>query len=1096
MDGNASFGYWVRRRRKTLDLTQAELARQVGCAEGTIRMIEADARRPSRQIAERLADQLAIARADRAAFIRAARAELGADRLAPPTQDASGALGLAVTPMPGVVPPTSLPSGTVTFLFTDIEGSTPLWEQHPQAMPDRLAQYNTILHETIAAHDGVVFKTLGDAVCAAFASAPAALVAALAAQRALQGEPWGATGRLRVRMALHVGSVEVREGDYAGLPLSRIARLLAAAHGGQILLSLAAAELVREHLPSDTELRDLGEHRLKDLTRPERIFQLVAANLPTDFPPLNSLERHRHNLPAQLTGLIGREREVTEVCTLLRTPAVRLLTLSGPGGSGKTRLALQAAAELLDNFPDGVFFVNLAPISAPELVAGAITQTLGIRETAGRPLLDGLNDYLREKNMLLLLDNFEQVSPAAPVIADLLAAAPRLKVLVTSRAVLHLYGEREFAVPPLGLPPHPPTPSPTPGRGGAGDAGGLSQYEAVRLFVERAQAVKADFAITDANVPAVAEICERLDGLPLAIELAAARVKLLAPQALLERLERRLPLLTGGAQNLPARQQTLRNTIDWSYELLDADEQALFARLAVFVGGCTLEAAESICADREPRIEDGGWKMEDRSSIFYPPSSILDGLAALVDKSLLRQLEGRDGAPRFVMLETIREYALERLVARGEEAALRQRHAAYYLALAERAQPLLHGAEQLAWLNRLEAEYDNLRVALAWSQAAGRADVALRLAGALGWFWFVRGYLTEGRAWLAGVLNGFPFAYDSEERAIGAARATALNRAGLLANFQADHHAARALFEEALSLSQASGDRRNTARAFFGQGRCAFAQEDVWSALTLFETSLALAREAGEPWDVTIALAHVGWMAVMQGDYGHGETWLEECLARCREQGDWGSMAATLLLLGYAARNQRDYTRARRLYEEGLVLFKQLGDKWQIANALNNLGNLAWSQGDYPRAAAYYDESLARYQEIGDQSSIALSFCDQGYLALDQGDEARAAALLARSLALSREIGETGLIAYCLRGLGGVAMAQGQPERGARLLSAAEALFDAYGHAMNPTARDRHDREVTTAREQLGEAAFAAAWEAGRGMPLEQVIAYALDTTT
>ncbi|HEU5104118.1 MAG TPA: tetratricopeptide repeat protein [Roseiflexaceae bacterium] len=1079
MDGNASFGYWVRRRRKALDLTQAELARRVGCAEGTIRMIEADARRPSRQIAERLADQLAIAPADRAAFIRAARAELSADRLAPPTQDASRALSPAATHAPAILFSSALPSRTVTFLFTDIVGSTALWEQHPQAMTDLLARHDAILRKAIAAHDGVVFKTVGDAVCAVFASAPAALGAALAAQRALHAEPWGATGPLRVRMALHTGSVEAREGDYAGLPLSRVAQLLAAGHGGQMLLSLATEELVREHLPSGVDLRDLDVHRLTDLTRPEHIFQLVAADLPADFPPLNSLERHRHNLPAQLTGLIGREREVAEVCTLLRTPDLRLLTLTGPGGTGKTRLALQAAVELLGDFQDGVFFVNLAPISDPQLVTGVIAQIVGVRETTGRPLLDRLYDYLHEKRMLLLLDNFEQVSPAAPVIAELLVAAPHLKVLVTSRAVLHLYGEREFAVPPLEIPEH--------GRFAGLDR--LTQYEAVRLFIERAQAVKTDFLITNANAPAVAEICYRLDGLPLAIELAAARVKLLAPQALLERLERRLPLLTGGAQNLPVRQQTLRATIDWSYYLLDADQQALFARLAVFVGGCTIEAAEAVIT-----LNVQTARCEPAEGFEH--SNVLDGLAALVDKSLLRQVEGPDGAPRFVMLETIREYALERLVASGEEAELRQGHALYYLALAERAEPLLHGAEQLAWLDQLDAEHDNLRAALSWSQVPDRADVALRLAGALGWFWFVRGYLTEGRAWLADVLTGFPVSYSSEEQGAehtSAARATALNRAGLLADFQADHTAARALFEEALSISQALGDRRNTARALFGKGRCAFAQEDAQSAAALFESSLVLAREAGEPWDVTIALIHVGWAAVMQGDYERGETWLGECLALCRNQGDWGAMAATLGLLGYAARNQRDYARARVLYEEGLALFKQLGDKWQIANALNNLGNLAWSQGDYLEAAAYYNESLALYREIGDQSSIALSFCDQGYLAHAQGDDTRAAALLAESLALSHDIGETGLIAYCLRGLGGVAVAQGQPERGARLLSVAEALFDAYGHVMNPTARDEHDREVASTREQLGETAFAAAWQAGRGMPLEQAIAYAFD---
>ncbi len=504
-----------------------------------------------------------------------------------------------------------LPTGTVTFLFTDIEGSTTRWEHQRAAMQAALARHDDILRAAIEAHEGHVFKTVGDAFYAVFTSAPDALEAALAAQSPLQAEAWSEdVDTLRVRMALHTGTVQQRDGDYFGPPLNRVARLLSAGHGGQVLLSHVTRELVRDYLPPGAELRDLGEHRLKDLIRPEHVFQLVAPDLPADFQPLRTLDNRPNNLPLQLTPFIGRERELEVVRERLAQPDMRLLTLSGPGGTGKTRLGLQVAADLLDTFPDGVWFVNLAPISDPALVMPTIAATLGIAEVAGQSLLDTLKWYLRDKQMLLVLDNFEQVLPAAPVVNDLLAAAPGLKVLVTSRALLGIYGEHDVAVPPLALPDLrrlPPLER-------------LSQYEAVRLFIERAQAAKSDFAITGENAPAVAEICVRLDGLPLAIELAAARIRLLPPQALLQRLSSRLKLLTGGRRDLPARHQTLRGAIEWSYSLLDPVEQTLFARLAVFVGGRTLEAVEAVCnADGDLEVD------------------VLDGLASLVDKSLVRQ---------------------------------------------------------------------------------------------------------------------------------------------------------------------------------------------------------------------------------------------------------------------------------------------------------------------------------------------------------------------------------------------------------------------------------------------------------------------------
>ena len=481
----------------------------------------------------------------------------------------------------------SLPTDTVTFLFTDIEGSTKLWERSPNAMQEALARHDRILWDAVEEHGGYVFKTVGDAFCCAFRTAPDALETSLFAQRALlTKEGWPEeTGPLRVRMALHTGVAEERDGDYFGPSLNRVARLLSCGHGAQVLLSLATQQLVGDQLPEEVGLRDLGERRLKDLSRPERIFQLVASGLPASFPPLKTLDARRNNLPTQPTPLVGRKRELDEVLTLLRSPDVRLLTLTGPGGMGKTRLALQAGADLLEDFDDGVLFVSLATITDPKLVPPTIAEVLGVKESAGQPLMETLKSYLHHKHLLLILDNFEQVLEGAPLVGELLGTCSELKVLATSRIPLRLYGEQEFPVPPLELPDPLTLPS----------LEALTQYEAVKLFVERARAVKAEFSLTQQNAAAVAEICARLDGLPLAIELAAARVRMLPPQALLRRLGNRLRLLKGGPRDLPARQRTLRGTIDWSYELLDEEEKTLFGRLSVFSGWSTLEATEEIC---------------------------------------------------------------------------------------------------------------------------------------------------------------------------------------------------------------------------------------------------------------------------------------------------------------------------------------------------------------------------------------------------------------------------------------------------------------------------------------------------------------------
>jgi predicted ATPase/DNA-binding SARP family transcriptional activator len=731
-------------------------------------------------------------------------------------------------------------------------------------------------------------------------------------------------------------------------------------------------------------------------------------------PPTNL---HEHTPP---TAFIGREAELAQLAERLERRDCRLLTLAGPGGIGKTRLALQVAAELCDSFIDGVWFVPLAAISDPALMVTSIAETFGITESAGQPLMMHLKRYLGAKEFLLVLDNFEQVVDAGPLVAELLASAPHLTVIITSRAVLHLSGEQEFEVPPLALPDRRHLRAPDQ----------LTRYEAVRLFIERARAVKPGFEVTSRNASAVAEICYRLDGLPLAIELAAARIKLFPPAALLTRLNRRLLLLTGGARNLPLRQQTLRNTIEWSYDLLEASEQTLFRRLGVFMGGCTLAGAEAIC-NAEGDL----------------PMRVIDGITALVDKSLLRPEEDEDGEPRFVMLETIREYALERLVEHGEAENVGRWHVDYYLALAEQAAPALRAGQQAAWLDRLEADHANLRAALDWCLENREAERGLRLGSTVWRLWFWHGHITEGRTYLAAILTLAPARHPT------LARVRALTAAGVLARLQYDYAAARGLLEESLAACRKLGDEVEIADVLSHLGFVVHLQGDLATARALYEQSAALFRVRGARSGTARALAPLGWIALYQGD---------------------------------------DVT-ARARFEESLATFQQLGDTARSGEALLGLGEVARSQGDYARAVRLYEASLAIAQELGDTSMEALLLQHLGFVRYNQSDHDRSMTLFRKSLALGQQLEDQVTIAYALIGLAGLAATRGRPERAVRLLAAAETLRAPLDGDMNPADRTQFEHNLTVARSQLDDATFAAAWDDGQTMHLDQAIAEALD---
>ena len=921
----------------------------------------------------------------------------------------------------------SPPTGTVTFLFTDIEGSTKLWERDRAIMSEALARHDRILRDAVEQRGGYVFKTVGDAFCAAFATAPDALEAAISAQHALTADGRGATEPLRVRMALHTGAAEERGGDYFGPTLNRVARLLSAGHGAQTLLSLPAQELVRDQLPPGVGLRDLGEHRLKDLTRPERVFQLTAPGMPEDFPALRTLDARPNNLTMQPTALVGREKEVGAVRERLLDSGARLLTLTGPAGTGKTRLGLQVAAEVLEEFEDGAFFVPLASMMDPALVAPAIAGALGVIESGEQPLIEGLKDHLRNRQLLLLLDNFEQVLEASSIVAELLSACPDLKVVTTSRIPLRLYGERECPVPPLAL-PDPGGPLPLPER--------LTQYGAVRLFVERARDARPDFSVNNENAPAVAEICYRLDGLPLAIELAAARAKILSPQAMLSRLGNRLKLLRGGARDLPERQQTLRGAIDWSHDLLEEEERALFARLSVFVGGCTLEAAEEVCASEGDLL-----LLVD----------VLDGMASLVDKSLLRQQEERgSGEPRFFMLETIREYAREKLQESGKAEEIRRRQAEHFLVLAEEAEPQLKGPRQQEWLDRLEEEHDNIRAALGWCFGAGEVEAGLRAAGALTHFWRVRGHVSEGRRWLEEGL-----ARTNGDDVAPSARAKALVGLGLV-------------------VAEQEGDYEKAAR--------------------LYEKGLALYRELGDLEGIANCLWHLGVMVGQnQGDHERATALLEESLGLYRELGDEHGIASLLNALAMVATRQGDLARAVRLFEDALTLSRETGDAAGVARCLGNLSYTVLLLGDHGRARTLAEEALATSREQGNTLFTFVALINLGLAAREHGDHEGAGAALREGLALGWEIGDKLGVIETLEGIAGLAGVRGEDYRAARLWGAAQAWREATGAQLADADRALNQPHLDAARSRLGDATWEELLAEGRSMTLERAMAYALE---
>ena len=817
------------------------------------------------------------------------------------------------------------------FLFTDIEGSTTLWEKFPERMRGALAQHDLVLRGIIEGRNGRVFKTVGDSFFAVFPAADDAVAAAADVQHRLLGEPWTEVGEsLRVRIAIHTGPAESRDGDYFGPTLNRLARILASAHGGQIVLSKAVVDLLGSRLRATAKLIDLGEHRLRDLVRPEHIFQYIERGLREDFPLLRSLSAFAHNLPGQLTSFIGRETEVAEIKHLISR--TRLLTLTGSGGNGKTRLALQTAAEMVDHFANGVWFVDMAAVLDSTLIATTVATTLRLREQPGQTMLEALIAFLRGKRLLLIFDNCEQIVSACAVLAEkLLKACPELHILATSREALAVAGETTWRVPSLPVPPAQPLDS----------FEKLAEIPSVRLFVDRATSVVPDFQLTAGNAPAVAKICRRLDGIPLAIELAAARVKMISPEEIALRLNDRFRLLTGGSRTALPRHQTLRAAIDWSYHLLGGIEGVLFRRLSLFYGSFSLEAAESV------------YEGPDQDSM-----DVLDSVSRLVDKSLLIR-EQSEGTPRYRMLETIREYAFDRLRDSGEVAAVQRRFLNFFLKLGQTADNELSGPAQGEWLERLDAEQENFRAVLTWNVEESEFRTAqLQLALALSRFWLVRGNWEEGLTCLLRVVS------PDCVRQFASDRSRALNSCGNFACQLGRYDEATRHYEGSLAIRRELGDQRGIAATLNNLGNVYLHQGDYETAEPLFSESLSLLRKLGYEPGIAPCLNNLASVRVQRRDYAGAEKNANEALEIFKKVGNDLGVAASLAELGKLAMSQKEIDRARSCFEESLALSRGLDEKVGIIGSLQSLGQLMMIQNNYESARALYQESLSLASEV------------------------------------------------------------------------------------------------------------------------------------
>ncbi len=986
------------------------------------------------------------------------------------------------------------PTGTVTFLFTDIEGSTKLAQEYPDQWDTLRDHHDAIMQSAIEAHNGYAFQIIGDSFCAVFHTAGDALRTAVRSQIDLSQENAG-NALVKVRMGIHTGKAELLEsGLYQGyMTLSRVQRLMSAGHGGQVLLSLATEELIRDELLDGVTLLDMGERRLKDLIRPEHIHQLIIPNLPADFPPLKTLDIYQHNLPSQMTSFIGREKEMAEIKFALEKH--RLVTLTGSGGTGKTRLSLQVAAELVDQYPDGVWFIELAPLTDPALIPQTMLSVLGVSEQQGKSALQSLTEHVHDKKMLFILDNCEHLIAACAKVADvLLSDSLALKILASSREALGVKGEMAWHVPSLSMPDMKQLPT----------IEQLSQYEAVRLFIERASLAQQHFTVTKDNAPAIAQICFRLDGIPLAIELAAARVKVIKAEQIAERLNDRFRLLTGGSRNALPRQQTLRAMIDWSYDLLSESEKLLLRRLAVFTGGWTLELAEQVCSDEKIAAVE-----------------VLDMLGRLLDKSLVSMTEG-DAETRYRMLETVRQYAREKLFESGEGEKARDQHLKAFIELAEKAEPEIRSFNQLIWLDRLDEEIDNLRAALEWSQERDK-ELFLQLASAIWRFWDIRGHpadcewlpkaliVTEGlqtvlraralgRAAYVALNHGDPqrgrsWAKEAEtlSRTINDKPGLALGL-GMQGGFERDYAQRRALLDQALQIAWETGDHWSIGGILMSRAGSHFDQNDLVSAQSAYEQALKEVRISGDKRRTTFGLNELGFIALTQGNVMQAEKCFQEALAAAQEIKDNPNIFGNHWSITVIKIYLEDYVLAKELIAEDFKLAQI--DKAYMSQTFLSSGWIDLAQGNISGAIEKIEKGLSLAKQTSNPFMITNLITELGEVLRRNGNFDQAKIIYEEAIIFCRKENLAYGYCLCLEGLGMLAIDQGQAGRGTSLLGARESLR-ASEFVMDylPFMVRERESHITTAREQLGEDSFNQAWAVGKAMSTEEAINYALEET-